>query len=408
MDGKDGIKATYWNNRELSGDVAATEQIVNPIKLTTMGQHEFCKGVHLENFSGKYETVYKPTESGEIVFKAEAFGRLELIVNGDTLFKPARFRPFPSRLPLKVEKGKEYKIEAHFLQLGSWPASLSLNFGKEVPVKFDVLLEKMKDVDTVIFVGGISSLLEGEEMPVDIPGFKGGDRTDIELPAIQRKCLTELKQAGKKIIFVNCSGSAIGLVPETQCCDAILQAWYAGESGGQAVADVLFGDYNPSGKLPVTFYKSVTQLPVFDDYSMNGRTYRFMSDPLFPFGFGLSYTNFSIGNAQISKNEITKNESVDLTIPVSNIGKRDGTEIVQVYVHKVNDEDGPLKTLRGFQRVDVAAGKTLQAVISLPRSAFAFFDRTKAIVTVAPGEYEILYGNSSDAKELKMTKITIQ
>ena len=137
----------------------------------------------------------------------------------------------------------------------------------------------------------------------------------------------------------------------------------------------LFGDYNPSGKLPITFYKSSDQLPDFEDYSMKNRTYRFMSDPLFPFGYGLSYTTFSIGDAQISKTTIKKDESIDLTIPVSNTGKRDGTEIVQVYVHKVNDTDGPIKTLRGFQRVNVDAGKTVRRVINLPPSSFEFYDK---------------------------------
>ena len=408
IDGKAGIKATYWNNRELKGEVAAVEQIINPIQLTTDGQHEFSTGVHLQDFSGKYETVYKPSVSGEIVFKVEAGGRFELLVNADTLYKPRRFGPRTIRIPLQVEKGKEYKIEAHFRQLGNWPASLSLNFGKEVPVKFDALIEKLKGIDVVIFAGGISSRLEGEQMPIELPGFKGGDRTDIELPEIQRNCLKELKQAGKKIIYVNCSGSAMGLVPETESCDAILQAWYGGESGGQAVADILFGEFNPSGKLPITFYKSIKQLSDFEDYSMKGRTYRFMTDPLFPFGFGLSYTTFSIGDAKISKTEIKNDESVELTIPVSNTGKRDGTEIVQAYVHKINDTDGPIKTLRGFQRVDVTAGKSGQAVINLPYKSFEFFDRKSGKMAVTTGEYEVLYGTSSDAKDLKMAKITIQ
>jgi beta-glucosidase len=250
-------------------------------------------------------------------------------------------------------------------------------------------------------------LLEGEEMPVSYPGFKGGDRTDIELPAVQRNCLKALKEARKKVIFVNCSGSAIALTPETESCDAILQSWYGGESGGQAVADVLFGDYNPSGKLPITFYKNSDQLPDFEDYSMKGRTYRFMNDALFPFGYGLSYTSFSIGDAKINKTLIKVNESVELTIPVSNTGKRDGTEIVQVYVDKVDDVDGPIKTLKGFQRVKVAAGKTDHAVIILPYNSFEFFDRTKVKMIVNPGEYEILYGNSSDANDLKIKKIRI-
>lgn len=408
IDGKTGIKATYWNNREFQGEVVATEQKIYPILLTTAGQHEFSTGVNLERFSAKYETVYNPSQSGEIVFKFEACGGFELLVNGESLSKFGTWRPVPNRIPFKVEKGKEYKIEARFRQLENWTASLSLNFGKEVPVKFDALVEKLKGIDVVIFAGGISSQLEGEEMPIQLPGFKGGDRTDIELPAVQRNCLKALKQAGKKIVFVNCSGSAIGLVPETESCDAILQAWYAGESGGQAIADVLFGDYNPSGKLPITFYKNMQQLPDFEDYSMKGRTYRFMSDPLFPFGFGLSYTTFSIGNAQISKTEIKNDESVELTIPVSNTGKRDGTEIVQVYVRKVNDPDGPLRTLKGFQRVEVAAGKTREVAINLPRTAFEFFDRASGKMAVTTGECELLYGTSSDNRDLKEITVTIK
>ena len=285
---------------------------------------------------------------------------------------------------------------------------MSLDFGTESPMNYDALITKLKDVDLVIYAGGISSLLEGEEMPIDLPGFKGGDRTDIELPAVQRNCLNALKQAGKKVVFVNCSGSAMGLVPETESCEAILQAWYSGESGGQAVADVLFGDYNPSGKLPITFYKSVQQLPPFEEYSMKGRTYRFMSDPLFPFGFGLSYTTFSIGDAKLSKSSIKADEGVEITIPVSNTGKRTGTEIVQVYVHKANDTDGPIKTLRGFQRVDIAAGRTSQAVIPLPGTAFEFFDRKRGKMAVTAGEYEVWYGTSSDSKDLKSVRVSIE
>jgi beta-glucosidase len=408
IDGQVGIKATYWNNREQKGDPVASVQINNPIQLTTDGAHEFAPGVHLQDFSGKYETVYKARQTGEMIFKIESRGGFELLVNSDTLFKPRRFGPRTNRIVLKMEQGKEYKLVANFRQLQNLPASLSLNFGKEVPVTFDALLEKLKDVEVVVFAGGISSQLEGEQMPVELPGFKGGDRTDIELPEIQRNCLQVLKAAGKKIIFVNCSGSAMGFVPEIESCDAILQAWYGGESGGQAVADVLFGDYNPSGKLPITFYKSIKQLSDFEDYSMKGRTYRFMSDPLFHFGFGLSYSTFSIGEAKLNKSSIKENEATELTIPISNTGKVDGTEIVQVYVHKVNDADGPIKTLRGFQRVEIASGKSSQAVINLPYNSFEFFDRKSGKMKVTAGEYELFYGNSSASKNLKQVKVIIQ
>lgn len=409
MNGKKGFKATYWNNRERTGSSVITDQIVNPLKLTTAGDHEFAPGVKLVGFSATYETEFEAPGTEEIVFKVGATGHFELLVDGVSLVKYDNWRTLPSRVPFKVERNKKYRIQIRYAQLNNWQANLEFDFGKEVDVDFTALLHKLKDVEVVVFVGGLSTLLEGEEMPVSYPGFKGGDRTDIQLPEVQRNCLKALKAAGKKLVFVNCSGSAIALVPETGSCDAILQAWYGGESGGQAVADVLFGDYNPSGKLPITFYKDTTQLPDFEDYNMKGRTYRYLSaDPLFPFGYGLSYTSFTIGNAQISKARLTKGESVALTVPVSNTGKRAGAELLQVYVRKVNDTEGPQKTLRAFQKVTLAAGKTGRVTINLAPTAFEFFDNATGKMAVTSGDYELWYGNSSATKDLKKTKITIR
>jgi len=407
IDNKPGIKVSYWNNREFKRDMVAKDQINIPFKLMNTGQHEFCEGVNKVDFSGKYETVYKPSESGEISFKLEVCGWAKLCINKDTVKEIQSWKPMFSNASYKVEKNKEYKITLQYKQSDMWPATLGFDFGKEIPMKYDELLKKLKDIDIVVFAGGISSELEGEEMPVELPGFKGGDRTDIELPLVQREFLKALKLAGKKVILVNCSGSAIGLVPETESCDAIVQAWYGGESGGLAVADLLFGDYNPSGKLPVTFYKNVSQLPDFEDYSMKGRTYRFMNDALYSFGYGLSYTTFAIGEVKLNKTTINVNESVQLTIPVSNTGKRDGTEVLQVYIRKVNDSDGPTKTLKGFKRVSVAAGKTSQALLTLPYNSFEFYDKVIGKMIVTPGEYEVLYGNSSNSIDLKSIKVKL-
>ncbi|WP_321480599.1 xylan 1,4-beta-xylosidase [uncultured Bacteroides sp.] len=409
FDGKKGILSTYWNNTDRSGKAVISQQISTPIKMTTAGQHEFASGVKLVGFSGKYETVFEAKKSEELVFKLGATGYLELFVNGKSIKRSNNWRTVPTRVPYKVEKGKKYTIEIRYAQMNDWQANIEFNFGKEVDINYNDLLAKLQGVDVVVFVGGLSTLLEGEEMPVDLPGFKGGDRTDIELPAVQRNCLKILKAAGKKVVFVNCSGSAVALVPETKSCDAILQAWYGGESGGQAVADVLFGDYNPSGKLPITFYKSMAQIPDFEDYSMKGRTYRYMQDkPLFPFGYGLSYTTFSIGNAHLSKNVIKANESLKMTLPVSNTGKLDGTEIVQIYVHKVGDKEGPVKTLRAFKRVNLKAGETQNVEISLSSSTFEGFDTSANVMRVREGQYELLYGNSSDDKDLKKIPVEIQ
>ena len=253
------------------------------------------------------------------------------------------------------------------------------------------------DAEYVVFVGGISPAIEGEEMKkVSFPGFRGGDRTDIELPAVQRELIAALHRAGKRIVYVNCSGSAVALEPETQHCDAILQAWYPGQAGGTAVADVLFGDYNPAGRLPVTFYKNQAQLPDFEDYRMQGRTYRyFRGEPLFPFGHGLSYTTFDYGKAKLSAKHIKTGTPVQLTIGLRNRGPRDGEEVVQVYVRRNDDPDGPSKSLRAFRRVAIKAGERAEVVFTLDGSAFECFDPATATMRTLPGDYTIYYGGSS-------------
>ena len=262
------------------------------------------------------------------------------------------------------------------------------------PLDAASLLKQVGRADVVIFAGGISPMLEGEEMKVNVPGFKGGDRTDIELPAAQRRLLKALKSAGKKVVFVNFSGSAVGLEPETQTCDAILQAWYPGEAGGTAVADVLYGDYNPAGRLPVTFYKNVGQLPDFQDYSMKGRTYRyFEGTPLFPFGYGLSYTTFAYGKAEVKDGS--------LLVPVTNTGRMDGDEVVQLDLNRPDDTDGPRKTLRAFKRVHIPAGTTRMVSLPLTEETFNWWDPATNTVHPLAGSYKLLYGGSSDDRALQ-------
>ena len=253
------------------------------------------------------------------------------------------------------------------------------------------ILKQLEGIETVIFAGGISPQLEGEEMRVDLPGFRGGDRTDIQLPAVQRQLLKCLYEAGKDVILVNFSGSAMGLEPETETCAAILQAWYPGQEGGTALAEILFGDVNPSGKLPVTFYKGIDQLPDFEDYAMKGRTYRyFAGEPLFPFGYGLTYSSVEYGEARVKKGS--------LEIPVINTGDRDVVEVVQLYTHRIGDAEGPLKSLRSFRRVSVPAGETV--IVSLPLTEEVFLSWSEQAGDMVPvkGDWELLYGgNSSDA-----------
>ena len=256
------------------------------------------------------------------------------------------------------------------------------------------VLKQLEGVDVVVFAGGISPRLEGEEMPVQVPGFSGGDRTDIELPDVQRRLLKALHEAGKKVILVNFSGSAIGLVPEQETCDAILQAWYPGQEGGTAIVDLLFGDVNPSGKLPVTFYQNVAQLPEVEDYNMEGHTYRyFRGEPLYPFGYGLSYTTFACGEAKVKGKKII--------IPVTNTGSRAGTEVVQLYVRKPDDTAGPIKTLRAFRRVTVPAGQTVEVTIPLDKETFIWWSEKDQDMVPVHGNYELLYGSSSADSDLQ-------
>ncbi len=263
-------------------------------------------------------------------------------------------------------------------------------------VGFDMSM--FNDVDAIIYVGGLSPQLEGEEMQVNYKGFKGGDRTSIELPETQREYIAALASTGKPLVFVNLSGSAVAIAPETKNCDAILQAWYGGQQGGTAVADVLFGDYNPAGRLPVTFYASDADLPDFSDYDMEGHTYRYFDGkPLFAFGHGLSYSEFKYGKAAYADGV--------LSIPLENVSDVDGQEVVQVYVKKADDHDGPLMSLRGFERVSVKAGESL--TVELPLTDLDLFNPATGKMETAPGKYIIYYGGTSDLSKLKFLKITL-
>ena len=405
FEGKKGMKGTFWNNRTMEGKPVTTQYYTQPLAVTTFGMHNFAPGVQLEDFSAKYETVFTPAETGEYVVNVDGCGQFELYLDGKRQFHHRIWRTTPNHIVINAEKGKSYNIEVRFSHVPTYNANLAINIAKEYPIDYQTIINQLKGINKVIFVGGISPALEGEEMPVDIDGFKGGDRTHIELPKVQRDFLKALKDAGKTIIFVNCSGSCIALEPETNTCDAIIQAWYPGQEGGTAVADVLFGDYNPSGKLPVTFYKNSNQLPDYEDYSMKGRTYRYFTDALFPFGYGLSYTNFEISNEKL---EMGNDGNGKLTVDVTNTGKRDGDEIVQLYIRDLQDAEGPLKTLRGFERINVKAGQTATATIQLNRQSFEFWDAASNTMRVKPGQYEILVGTSSNDSNMKKLMTNIQ
>jgi beta-glucosidase len=267
---------------------------------------------------------------------------------------------------------------------------------------FTDLANQVKQADAIIIIGGISARMEGE----------GGDKQTIELPVVQQLLVKAMHKTGKPVIFVNCSGSAIAFGSVEGQYDALLQAWYPGQGGAKALAEVLFGDYNPGGKLPVTFYRSNDDLPDFLDYSMKNRTYRyFTGQPQYAFGYGLSYTSFSIGKAKCTNKSGKVGQSKPMTVvvvPVTNTGQCEGTETVQVYVKRLNDAGAPIKALKGFEKLTLKPGETKRAVIALSGEAFEYYDEAIDELSVMPGKYQILCGTSSQDKDLQAIPFVIK
>lgn len=399
-DGKPGMEAKYWNNVDMTGTPVAEVVYTSDIRLDNGGNTAFAPGVNLTNFTTRLRGTYHADrdETLKMIFNND--DGLRIIIDGDTVHNRWKGEPLAFRdRDFKVKKGRNYDIEVDYMQLDD-DATLNFDLIRAKEVTAADAVSAAADAETVIFIGGISPAYEREEAKVNEPGFDNGDRTSIELPAPQREILRALHDAGKKIVFVNCSGSAVAIEPESEFCDAILQAWYPGEQGGHAVADVIFGDYNPSGKLPVTFYKNDAQLPEFDDYLMRGRTYRYMKEePLYPFGYGLSYTDFTMSEPTFTDDKIK--------VSVTNTGKREGTEVVQIYLRRPADTAGPNKTLRGYSRVDLEPGQTKEVKIDFPRELFETWDEETQEMRVIPGVYELMVGTSSNDNYLKTVKVTI-
>ncbi len=405
-DGRPGLQANYWNNEHMQGFPAFAVRITEPIHLDNGGNTVFAPGVNLEHFSARYQGIFRPQQDGEVSIDILNDDFVQLVFNGDTLIRRLNGHGVrDSHAKYQVKAGQDYPIELIYVQM-TGHAMLQFDLSMNDNLSHEERLAQVRDADVVIFVGGISPRLEGEEMKVDAPGFKGGDRTDIELPLVQRQWLADLKRAGKQVVFVNCSGSALALTPELESCDAILQAWYGGEQGGKAVAEVLFGDFNPSGKLPITFYKDVNQLPDFLDYTMKGRTYRYFDgEPLFPFGYGLSYTTWKVDGGRWQEHA---NGGGTVSIDVSNTGSRKGDQTVQLYIRNLQDPNGPLKTLRAFQCVTLNPGQTQTVDLHLTAQSFEFWDPETNTMRTKPGRYELLYGTSSADKDLKKIQVEIK
>jgi beta-glucosidase len=402
FNGGKGMKVEFYNNRDLAGEPAKTDYY-NELNFSTFGAWGFAQGVNRDTLSVRVSGTYTSTFTGEMKYTLMTDNGYVLKVNGEVVeeAKASDFRGgfgFRRQIEYKsfpVEAGKTYDVVIEYKHGNGQFALLRGDICERYLVDFTDLANKVKAADAIIIIGGISAQMEGE----------GGDKQDIELPKVQQMLVKAMHQTGKPVIFVNCSGSAIAFGSVEGEYDALLQAWYAGQGGARALAEVLFGDYNPGGKLPVTFYRSNNDLPDFLDYSMKNRTYRYFTGvPQYAFGYGLSYTTFKVGKGKISGKSAKSRQTgtfCTLKVPVTNTGKCEGTETVQVYVKALDDAGAPIKALKGFQKLNLKASETATATIALDGEAFEYYNEAIDELSVKPGRYQILYGTSSLDKDLQ-------
>ena len=401
-DGK-GVFVEFWNleTSPFEGETPAPVKTgyYNELNFSTFGAWGFAEGVSNDNICVRISGKYSATFTGEMKYTLTSDNGYVLKVNGEVVEenkgggrrgfgfgfgRRVEYKSFP------VEEGKDYDVVIEYRRGKGQFAMLRGDICERKLVDFTDMANNVKQADAIVIIGGISARMEGE----------GGDKQTIELPVVQQLLVKAMHKTGKPVIFVNCSGSAIAFGSVEGQYDALLQAWYPGQGGAKALAEVLFGDYNPGGKLPVTFYRSNDDLPDFMDYSMKNRTYRYFTGvPQYAFGYGLSYTTFTVGKATLKKEKVPY--TLKITVPVTNTGNREGTETVQVYVKRLGDAGAPIKALKGFQKLTLKAGETQQAEITLDGEAFEYYEEKIDELAVKPGKYQILYGTSSRDEDLK-------
>jgi beta-glucosidase len=302
----------------------------------------------------------------------------------------------PATAEYSFKAGRPYRIRLEYFE-GGGEASITLGWSDESHKQEQEALAAADKSEVIVAVMGLCPYLEGEEMNISIDGFKGGDRTKLEIPSPQEMLLKKLVATGKPVVLVLTSGSALSIPWEKEHVPAILEAWYPGQEGGNAVADVLFGDYNPAGRLPVTFYRSVDDLPSFDNYAMAGRTYRYFHSPsLYPFGYGLSFTSFDYRKADVVSERVMAKDTIYLDVTVENTGHRDGDEVVQIYAHAQQSlADDAIKSLVGFKRIHIPSGTLQTARIAIPVHELRTYDPNRHDYVVRPGIYNLEIGSSS-------------
>ena len=389
-DGKPGLKGEYF-----SGGIAGTPQLVrvDPYVDLQLMHHPDAHALPLppgmRDFSVRWTGFLTPGESG--TYQLGLMGSMQrLWLDGKLIVDDAVLHdPNPQMATVQLTKGHRYAVRIEY-QAGGRISKLIW-----LPVAGDPLVEavsKARESDVVVAVVGITSRLEGEEMRVDLPGFRGGDRTSLNLPDEEEALLGALKGTGKPLVVVLMNGSALAVNWANRHANAILDAWYSGEEGGTAIAQTLAGENNPAGRLPVTFYKGAEQLPDFEDYSMKNRTYRYFTGaPLYPFGYGLSYSTFEYSGIKLSSPQLQAGSPLDVEVDVKNTGKRDGDEVVQLYIGFPKVGGAPLKALRGFTRVHLKAGEQQHVKLTLSPRDLSFVNELGDRL-VGEGDYVITVG----------------
>jgi beta-glucosidase len=391
--GASGLKGEYFNNRDFSG---------TPVLVRQDAQVNFNWGsispapeVREDNFSVRWTGKITAPESGKYSFGLSGNGEFKLYVDGELFAEESKNRRTKTLIKEKeFEAGRAYDLRIEYIENANHYAAARLVWSppsRPAELRAEAI-EKAKQADAVVMVMGISPVVEGEEMDVKLEGFRGGDRTDISLPKPQEQLIKDIAALGKPVILVTMGGSALALNWEQANLPAILHSWYPGQEGGVAIADVLFGDYNPSGRLPVTFYKSVDQLPAFDDYKMEGRTYRyFKGEALYPFGYGLSYSNFAYTNLRFKK-QIRVGASLQVNVDVQNTGKWGGDEVPQLYITDVSASvPVPIRSLAGVTRINLKPGEKRTVTFSVdPRQMSIITNEGKRVIE--PGEFSVSVG----------------
>ncbi len=396
-DGKPGVKASYtrlsidWGAGAKKPEVLAsrTEADINVSDASLPKEVAEIKPLGI-----RWEANLTPTETGDFYIGMRGDGLFRLSIDGDAVATTWDTSGVETKLgSVHLEKGKPVKLVAEYGITAKHQPSVRLVWSKVDLKPKPEVLAAAKDADVVVAVVGITSELEGEEMKVTEPGFKGGDRTSLDLPKPEEDLLKLVAEAHKPLVVVLINGSALGVNWAKAHANAILDAFYPGEEGGAAVAETLSGRNNPAGRLPVTFYKDVSQLPPFEDYSMKGRTYRyFEGTPLYPFGYGLSYTTFAYSGLTLPERAVAAGNPVPVDVTVTNTGKLAGDEIAQLYLEFPNVPGAPLKALRGFQRVHLEAGASQKLHFELqPRDLSMVTEDGTPII--AQGEYEVSVGD---------------